>query len=149
VTVSDAPPAPSNPEPDAARRLVLADLVAGFAAGLIARATDYERAATRAEGLLRHSLEDLAHAKHAEIAALAPLVRALGLTAPTAGPPGPLRPWGVVLGEAFQAERTLGRAGRELAALEGDPATRALTTRLLADVGRDREEVRRLYLRYT
>ena len=99
---------------------------------------------------MRQSLEDLDRAKQAEIAALAPLARDLGVTA--AAPPapsGPARPWGVVLGEAFQAERTLERVGRELAAVEGDPGTRALRPVSVLEIARDREEVRRLYLRYT
>ena len=103
------------------------------------QAAEYERAASSAAGALRQSLEDLYRAKQAEIAALAPLARDLGVTAAAPPPPsGPDRPWGVVLGEAFQAERTLGRVGRELAAGAGDPGTRALSARLTSEIARDR-----------
>jgi hypothetical protein len=145
-----AAPPPSGPVSDDPRRLVLADLVTELSAGLIGQAAEYERAASRAAGALRQSLEDLYRAKEAEIAALAPLARDLGVTASPPPPPsGPDLSWGVVLGEAFQAERTLGRVGRELAAGAADPATRALSACLTSEIARDREEVRRLYLRYT
>jgi hypothetical protein len=39
--------------------------------------------------------------------------------------------------------------GRELAGLTEDPAVRALALRLVAGAGRDGQEVRKLYLRYT
>ena len=57
--------------------------------------------------------------------------------------------WGATLGEAFQAERVLEGIARELAGLAPDPPVRALAARLVAAVSRDREEVRKLYLRYT
>ena len=99
---------------------------------------------------MRQSLEDLHRAKQAEVAVLAPLARDLGVTAAAPPPPsGPDRPWGVVLGESFQAERTLERVVRELAAGTGDPGTRALSARLNSEIARDLGEIRRLYLRYT
>jgi hypothetical protein len=141
---------PTAPLFDDPRRLVLADLVSGLVAGLMEQAAAYERAARRVTGDWHQSLEDLYRAKQAQIAALAPLARDLGITAAAPPPPsGPDRPWGVVLGEAFQAERTLERVGRELAAGAGDPGTRALSARLTSEIARDRAEVRRLYLRYT
>jgi hypothetical protein len=141
---------PSGPMPDDPRRLAQVDLVRQLLSGLMAQAAAYELAATRASGILRQSLVDLYRAMEAEIAALTPLARALGVT-PSA-PPAPAdseRPWGAVLGEAFQAERTLQRVAQELAALAGDPAMVALSTRLTSEIARDREAVRRLYLRYT
>ena len=143
MTEPAAAPPPTAQVPDDPRRLVLADLVSGLVAGLMEQAAAYERAARRVTGDLHQSLEDLYRAKQAEIAALAPLARDLGVTAAAPPPPtGPDRPWGVVLGEAFQAER-------ELAAGAGDPGTRALSARLTSEIARDRAEVRRLYLRYT
>jgi hypothetical protein len=150
MTEPAAAPPPTAPVPDDPRRLVLADLVSGLVAGLMEQAAAYERAARRVTGDLHQSLEDLYRAKQAEIAALAPLARDLGITAAAPPPPPGLdRPWGVVLGEAFQAERTLERVGRELAAGAGDPGTRALSARLTSKIAHDRAEVRRLYLRYT
>jgi hypothetical protein len=150
MTELAAAPPPPAPVPDDPRRLVLADLVGGLVSGLMAQAAEYERAASRAAGELRQSLVDLHRAKEAEIAALAPLARDLGVTASAPPPPsGPDRSWGVVLGEAFQAERTLERVGRELTAGAGDPATHALRARLTSEIAQDRQEVRRLYLRYT
>ena len=150
MTEPAAAPPPTAPVPDDPRRLVLADLVSGLVAGLMEQAAAYERAARRVTGDLHQSLEDLYRAKQAEIAALAPLARDLGVTAAAPPPPsGPDRPWGVVLGEAFQAERTLERVVRELAAGAGDPGIRALGARLNSEIARDRGEVRRLYLRYT
>ena len=150
MTEPAAAPPPTAPVPDDPRRLVLAALVSGLVAGLMERAAAYERAARRVAGDLHQSLEDLYRAKQAEIAALALLAQDLGVTATAPPPPtGPDRPWGVVLGEAFQAERTLERVGRELAAGAGDPGTRALSARLTSEIARDRAEVRRLYLRYT
>jgi hypothetical protein len=55
----------------------------------------------------------------------------------------------VILGEGFQGERALEWTGRELAALAPDPAVKALAARLVVDVVRDAEEVRKLYLRYS
>ncbi len=150
MTDPAAAPPPTDHAPDDPRRVMLADLVGELVSGLMAQAAEYERAASRAAGALRQALEDLSRAKEAEIAALAPLARALGLT--TSAPPAPAdpeRPWGVVLGEGFQGERTLGRVARELAAGAGDPAIQALSARLTSEIARDRAEVRRLYLRYT
>ena len=149
MTEPAAAPPPTAPVPDDPRRLVLADLVGGLVSGLMEQAAEYERAASSAAGALRQSLEDLYRAKQAEIAALAPLARDLGVTAAAPPPSGPDRAWGVVLGEAFQAERTLERVVRELAAGAGDPGIRALGARLNSEIARDRGEVRRLYLRYT
>jgi hypothetical protein len=150
MTEPAAAPPPTAPVPDDPRRLVLADLVGGLVSGLMEQAAEYERAASSAAGALRQSLEDLYRAKQAEIAALAPLARDLGVTAAAPPPPsGPDRAWGVVLGDAFQAERTLERVVRELAVGAGDPGIRALSARLNSEIARDRGEVRRLYLRYT
>jgi hypothetical protein len=151
MTEPVAAPSPTEPVPDDPRRLIQADLVRQLLSGLMAQAVAYERAASHAAGALRQSLVDLYRAMEAEIADVTPLARALGVT-PASAPPspaGPERPWGVVLGEAFQAERTLERVARELAAVAGDPATEALSARLSSEIARDREEVRRLYLRYT
>ena len=152
MTESDPLPPPGYDTADDPRRVVLADLVARLAAGVAAGARGYEAAASRAEGGLRHGLEALARAKHAEAAGLVPLARSLGVSAPLLPPPLPSRApvsWGEILGEAFQAERVLEGVGRELAGLTSEPTVRALATRLIAGVSRDREEVRRLYLRYT
>jgi hypothetical protein len=148
-------PAAAVASPDALaedpRRLVLAYLMSRFAAGLAAQAAEYAQAAVHAAGALRGSLQDLARAKEAELMALAPSAHALGVSTsiPDAPVDSPPRPWGVVLGEAFQAERTLERVGRELAAGAWDASIRALAARLTSEIAQDREEVRRLYLRYT
>ena len=57
--------------------------------------------------------------------------------------------WGAILGAAFQDERVLEGIARELAGLASEPSIRALAARLVAAVNRDREGVRKLYLRYT
>ena len=90
MTEPAAAPPPTAPVPDDPRRLVLADLVGGLVSGLMEQAAEYERAASSAAGALRQSLEDLYRAKQAEIAALAPLARDLGVTA--AAPPPPSGP---------------------------------------------------------
>jgi hypothetical protein len=152
MTESDPLPPPGYDTPDDPRRVVLADLVARLAAAVVAGARDYEAAATRAAGALRHGLEALARAKHAEAAELAPLARFLGVSAPVLPPPLPSGvpvSWGEILGKAFQAERVLEGVGRELAGLTSEPTVKVVATRLIAAVSRDREEVRRLYLRYT
>jgi hypothetical protein len=152
MTESDLLPPPGDDTADDPRRVVLADLVARLAAAVAAGARDYEAAATRAGGALRDGLESLARAKHAEAAELVPLARSLGLSAPLLPPPLPFGApvsWGEILGAAFQAERVLEGVGRELAGLTSEPTVRALATRLITEVSRDREEVRRLYLRYT
>jgi hypothetical protein len=151
MTESAAGPTPGD-LPDDPRRLMLVDLVARLAAGLATRAGDYEAAAGQAEGALRRALEGLAGAKHAQAADLAPLARALGVPPPSLPPPslpGPPLAWGVVLGEAFQAERALEGISWELAALTQDASVRAVAIRLGAATGRDGKEVRRLYLRYS
>lgn len=134
------------------RRLVLADLVGWLATAVATRARAYEAAAVQAEGDLRQALDQLARAKHAQAADLAPLARALGVPVPfvpPAAPPGSAVSLGVILGEAFQAERALERTGRELATLAGDPAVKALAARLAAGAARDGAAVRKLYLRYS
>jgi hypothetical protein len=131
---------------------VLADLMARLVVGVATQARAYEAAAGQAEGALRLALEQLARAKHAQAANLAPLALALGVpgvSLPPAPPPEAALSWGVILGEAFQGERALEWTGRELAALAPDPALRALAARLTAGAGRDGEEVRGLYLRYS
>jgi hypothetical protein len=152
MTESDATPIPGYDMSDGPRRLVLADLVACLVADLVRLARDYEGAADQAEGALRDTLQKLARAKHAQAADLAPLARVLGVPAPSLPPPlpsGAPLSWGVILGKAFQAERVLEGISRELTGLTEDPVVRALATRLTAGVGRDRGEVRRLYLRYS
>jgi hypothetical protein len=138
--------------PDDPRRLGVADLTGRLAAALAGQVRAYDAAAERAEGALRQALEQLGRAQRAQAAELAPLAHALGV--PTASPvsetPAGAHPgWGVVLGEAFQGERALQGMGRELAGLTEDPAVRALALRLVAGAGRDGQEVRKLYLRYT
>jgi hypothetical protein len=151
MTVSDAAPPSAYDTPDDPRRLVLADLVGRFAAATARQASRYEAAAGQAEGDLRQALLGLAQAKQLATRDLAPLARALGKSPPP--PPAPAPPsaprWGAILGEAFQAERVLEGLGRELTGLTGDPGVTALGTRLTAEVLRDREEVRKLYLRYS
>jgi hypothetical protein len=152
MTESDSGPAPGRDLPADPRRLMLADLVARLAAGLAARARAYEAAAGEARGALRQALEGLARAKHAQAADLAPLGSALGVSQPALPAPFPAKTppgWGVILGEAFQAERDLEAIGRELAGLALDPAVKVLAARLAAGADRDGREVRKLYLRYT
>ena len=141
-------PAPSS-DP---RRVGLTDLVARLAAGLAEGARRYEAAAGRADGTLREALGHLAQAKRAQTADLAPLARALGVSAPPAEPadPFPTSPsWGVVLAEAFQAERGLERLARELAPLGGDPLVGSLAGRLAMGAAQGGAQVRKLYLRYS
>jgi len=137
---------------DDPRRLVLADLAGRLAAGVAGQARAYDAAAGQAEGPLRDALRQLARAKHAQMADLTPLARTLGVSAPrvpsaatAGGPPA----WGVILGQAFQAERTLEEIGRELAGLTSDPGAKAMVLRLATAAARDGGEVRRLYLRYS
>jgi hypothetical protein len=151
MTESDAPPIPRPDVPDDPRRLVLAYLVTRLAAGLAGQVVAYEAAAAKAGDALRQALTGLAQASRAQAAELAPLARALGVAA-APPPPSPLESvtsWGTMLGEAFQAERTLEWGSRELAGLAPDSTTRALASRLAAQAARNAEEVRRLYLRYT
>jgi hypothetical protein len=152
MTASDAiPPPAAYDTPDGPRRLVLADLVARFATATARQASRYEAAAGQAEGDLREALEGLARAKQLEVRDLAPLARALGAAPPPPPPPAASGTphWGVILGEAFQAERVLEGLGRELTGLTADPGVKVLGSRLTAEVLRDREEVRKLYLRYS
>ena len=131
---------------------MVADLAARLTVCMAEQARAYEAAAGQAEGSLRRALEDLGRAKHAQAADLAPLARALGVSPPAtprASPPGTSPGWGVVLGEAFQGERTLEEMGRELVGLTADPAVRALGLRLVGAAARDGGEVRKLYLRYS
>jgi len=138
--------------PDDPRRLALADLTARLAAGLATQARAYEAATSRAEGPLRQALADLGRAKHSQAADLAPLARAFGVSAPPSLPETPREAspdWGVILGEAFQGERSLEVVARELAGLTTDGAVRGLALRLVTAAGRDGGEVRKLYLRYS
>jgi hypothetical protein len=151
MTESDARP-PGDAASDDPRRLVLADLVGQLAARVATQARAYELVAGPGAGPLRPALEALARAKQAQAADLAPLVRVLG--APVRSPwtpPAPESPfaWGVILGGAFQGERELEAIAQELARLAPDPAVGALAARLAAAAHRDREEARKLYLRYT
>jgi hypothetical protein len=141
----------AEPEADA-RRIVLADLVGRLVRVVTDAAGRYEAAAGRAEGALRRALEALGRAKQAQAAELAPLARALGASATPAAPglpEPPLPAWGVIFGEAFEAERDVERIARELLALTTDPSVRALAGRLAVGASAHRGEVRRLYLRYT
>ena len=134
------------------RELAVADLTARLAAGLARQARAYDAAAAEAEGALGQALAALGRAKHAQLAALTPLARALGISAQAAmGAPPPGRPagWGVVLGEAFQGERALEGVGRELARLTVDQDVRATASRLAAAAAKDGGEVRKLYLQYS
>lgn len=149
--MTESPATPAVPLDDA-RRLALAELVGQFATGAAGLGRSYEAAARRAPEALQRALRDLVRSKAAQTALLAPLARALG----GLEPPGPLPAppemggeWGVALGEAFQAERALELAGRQLAALAEDPGVQALAARLATGAARDREEVRKLYLRYS
>lgn len=152
MTESDAPPSPGSDLAHDPRRVMLADLVGRLAAAVAVGAGGYEAAASCAEGPLRDALEVLARAKHAEAADLAPLARTLGVSAPPrrpTPPPGTPVSWGATLGAIFQDERVLEGIARELVGLASDPSVRALAARLVTAVSRDREEVRKLYLRYT
>lgn len=146
TTPGARPAAPTDP-----RGIVLTDLIARLAVAVTECARRYEAAAGQTEGALRQALEGLGHAKRAQAADLAPLTRALGQSAaPEPGTPAPSTiAWGVLLGEAFQGERRLGRLAEELVPLAPDPLIAALATRLATGAARDGAEVRRLYLRYT
>ena len=139
--------------PNDPRRLAVADLTARLSAGLARQARVYEAAAERAGGPLRQVLEGLGRAKYTQAADLAPLARAFEVVLT---PTDPLETraesspdWGVILGEAYQGERALEGAARELAGLTTDTAIRALALRLATGTGRDGGEVRKLYLRYS
>jgi hypothetical protein len=143
---------PSADPADDPRRVTLAHLAGRLAAGLATQTRAYQAAAEMAGGALRQALEGLTRAKQAQSAELAPLGQALGVPTPSvSGPAGPAgRPsWGVVLGEAFQGERTLEGTARELARLALDPTITPLAARLATCAARDGEQVRRLYLRYS
>jgi hypothetical protein len=135
-----------------ARRLALADLVGRIARGLQEGAARYEAAARQAAGPLRQALERLGRETQAQCAELAPVARELGVPAPAVeqAPPGSNPPaWGVLLGEAFQAERAVGRLARELGTLAVDPSLKTLAARLAARAAGQAGTVRRLYLRYS
>jgi hypothetical protein len=144
-----AAPGPSRAAPADPRRVALADLVGQAAATVRLLARHYAAASQHAEGALRDALEDLARRQETLASEIAPTAAALGVQ--DAPPPGTMAippRWGVVLREAFEAERALESLGRELAVLaEADPL-RALGARLAEAGARDRDEVRRLYLRY-
>lgn len=148
AVATEPPPAPSDP-----RRILVADVVGRLAGRLEALGQRYEAAAGLAEGPLREALLGLAQRKRLQAADLAPLAASLGLTAPATTPSGsetPARPgWGVLLGGAFGAERSLETAARELGALTQDPAVAGVGVRLAAAAARDQAAVRTLYLRYT
>ena len=152
MTEPRATPAPPSVPLDDPRRLALAELVGRIVAGAAALGRGYEAAARRAPEALQRALRELARSKEGQMATLAPLARVLGGPEPTGPLPAPPEmggEWGVALGEAFQAERALDMAGRQLAALAEDPAIQTLAARLAAGAARDRDEVRRLYLRYS
>jgi hypothetical protein len=135
----------------AARRLALSDLVGRLAGGLAESAGRYKGAAGLATGPLRQALERLGRAAQAQRAEIASLARALGSPTPATqpdplgGPPA----WGVILGEAFQQERSLGRLAGDLGTLASDPPLKALAARLATEASERAEEVRGLYLRYS
>ena len=152
MTESDATSEAGRETSSDPRRIVLADLVAHLAAGVMTRTLGYAAAAAQADGHLRDVLEELVRRKHAQAADLLPLGRVLGVptpSAPPAPPPSATPGWGTILGEAFQGERAVETIGRELAVLAREPALKALGARLAAGAARDGEEVRKLYLRYT
>ena len=153
MTTPDASPARPPVSADDPRRLGLADLAGRLIGGLAALARTYEAAAQHAHGALQQALGELARAKASQVAVLAPLARSLGVVGgpPPAPVPVPETPpaWGVILGEAFQAERTMEWGSRELAVLAEDPTIQALAILLATGLGRDLGEVRKLYLRYT
>lgn len=152
MTPPPAALAPPPVQPGDPRRLALAELVGQLLAGAAALGRGYEGAALRAPEALQRALRELARSKEGQTATLAPLARALGGPEPTSPPSAPLAmagEWSVALGEAFQAERALEMAGRQLGALAEDPAVRALAAGLAAGAARDRAEVRKLYLRYS
>lgn len=148
----DASPVPGAPAPPDARGIVLGDLVARLATGVLERARRYEVVAGLANGLLRRTLEDLARARRLEAADLLPFARRLGAWAgPEGAVPAPAPPvsWGRVLGEAFQDERVLERIAREVALLAPDPPLQAQAARLAVGAARAAREIRKLYLRYS
>ena len=152
MTVAGVDPAVRPALATDARRLVLADLAGRLARGLAERAVRYEGAASLATGPLRQALERLGREAQAQRAEIASVARALGTSGaaalpgpPPSGPPA----WGVILGEAFQQERGLGRLAGDLGTLAPDPALKALAARLAATAAERGGEVRRLYLRYS
>jgi hypothetical protein len=137
---------------DDPRRVVQADLLARLLAALVTRARDYDAAAAQAAGALRQALEELARVKRAQLAALGPLAQNLGVhtPSPSSAAPTESRPeWGVILGQAFQDERTVEGLARDLAGLLPDPAGRALGAGVARGASQDRATVRGLYLRYS
>ena len=151
MTESDALPFPGYDPPDDPRRVMLADLVGRLAAAVAAGAAGYEAAAgwpRRAPGRARGARPRQARrGRRSDPAGADP-----GGGAPPRRPrPPPVTPvsWGATLGAIFQDERVLEGIARELAGLACGSAIRALAARLVAAASRDREEVRKLYLRYT
>jgi hypothetical protein len=131
---------------------VLVDLIGRLVRGVLEGAGRYRAAASQADGALRQDLEALARGKDAQAADLGALARGLGVRAePVAAELSRSSPprWGVILGEAFQAERALERLGNELGALAREPTLQALAGRMVAAAARQGGEVRKLYLRYT
>ena len=134
------------------RGLVLIDLIGRLVRGVMEGAGRYRAAASQADGALRQDLEALARAKDAQAADLGVLALALGMPVEPVAPAVPRASsprWGVILGEAFQAERALERLGSELGALAPEPTLQALAGRMAAAAARQGREVRKLYLRYT
>ena len=152
MTQPPADLASPSARPGDPRRLAVADLVGQILDVAGALGLGYEVAARRAPEALQHALQALARSKEGQTATLTPLARALGGPEPTAPPsaaPEMGAEWGVALAEAFQGERALEMAGRQLAALAEDPAVQALGARVATGAARDGKEVRKLYLRYS
>jgi hypothetical protein len=153
VTAGRAPGSPPAVPEDPAdpRRVLVADLVGQLWGALAGLAGHYEAAGALANGTLGPALRALAGRKGEQLAALGPLAERLGARPASQAGEGARaeRRWGVLLGHAFEAERTLETAARQLAVLTTDPAIRGLAARLAAGALEDREAVRKLYLRYT
>ncbi len=106
---------------------------------------------------LRAALEELAEAKRVRVAALDALTPALPADggghppAPEPGgtPPAPVERRSEVFARAFESERALEAAYRELLALLGDPALCPGLGGLTAGSARHRALLRNLYLRYS
>lgn len=142
-------PGPAPPGPDGARRVALAHLVGRAVATVGALARHYAAASEQAPEGLREALMALARGQEQLAGELGPVAQALGVAvSPPVSAPPPSPRWGVVLREAFEAERRLESLGRELGALAEAPALRALGARLAQAAARDRDAVRGLYLRY-
>jgi len=106
---------------------------------------------------LREALEELAEAKRGRVAALTGM--AATLTGDGSGAPTVPEPWGAlpapaarrsdVFAHAFEGERALEAAYRELVVLLGDPARCPGLGELAAGSARHRALLRDLYLRYS